>query len=140
MPTIGRNYSGEQKVNFECSVPFSKCLRAKIYSNINVYFYPQACQTLLFKESIPLFFSLGSWTRTTLPQIGSHSATLIENHIYSTAKETRKFIPLKLMTNKICICFTVYCTVGFTCNIHFLNSTYLIFNQFKNKFSRFFCC
>ena len=30
---------------------------------------------------------------------------------------------------------TVYYTVSFTCNIHFLNSTYFIFNQFKsNKF------
>ena len=36
---------------------------------------------------------------------------------------------------------TVYYTVSFTCNIHFLNSTYFILNQFKsNKFSRFFCC
>ena len=61
-PTIGRNYSGEQKVNFESLVPFSKCLRAKIYSNINVYFYPQGCQTLLLKKSEPLLFSLGSWT------------------------------------------------------------------------------
>ena len=25
----------------------------------------------------------------------------------------------------------VYCTVSFTCNIHFLNSTCFIFNQFK---------
>ena len=34
-----------------------------------------------------------------------------------------------------------YYTVSFSCNIHFLNSTYFIFNQFKsNKFSRFFCC
>ena len=43
-------------------MPFSKCLRAKIYSNMNVYFDPQGCQTLLLKESDPLFFSLGSWT------------------------------------------------------------------------------
>ena len=35
----------------------------------------------------------------------------------------------------------VYYTVSFKCNIHFLNSTYFIFNHFKsNKFSRFFCC
>ena len=44
MPNTGGNYSGEQKVNFESPVPFSKCLRAKIYSNINVYFDPQGCQ------------------------------------------------------------------------------------------------
>ena len=43
-------------------MPFSKCLRAKIYSNMNVYFDPQGCQTLLLKESDPLLFSLGSWT------------------------------------------------------------------------------
>ena len=36
---------------------------------------------------------------------------------------------------------TVFYTVRFTCNRHFLNSIYVIFNQFKsNKFSRFFCC
>ena len=65
-PTIGRNYSGEQTVNFESPVPFSKCLWAKIYSNINVYFYPQGCQTLLFEESVPLLFSLGSWNNSQL--------------------------------------------------------------------------
>ena len=43
-------------------MPFSKCLRAKIYSNMIVYFDPQGCQTLLLKESDPLLFSLGSWT------------------------------------------------------------------------------
>ena len=57
-PTHGRNYSGEQKVNFESPVPFSKCLWAKIYSNMNVYYDPKSCQTLLFKESEPLFFLL----------------------------------------------------------------------------------
>ena len=60
--TTGRHYSGEQKVNFESPVPFSKCLQAKICSNMNVYFDPQGCQTLLLKESDPLLFSLGSWT------------------------------------------------------------------------------
>ena len=36
---------------------------------------------------------------------------------------------------------TVYYTVSFTCNIHFLKSSYFIFNQFKsNTFSRFFSC
>ena len=39
-PATGRNYSGEQKVKLESPVPFSKCLRAKIYSNMNVYFDP----------------------------------------------------------------------------------------------------
>ena len=61
-PTYGRNYSGEQKVNFEPPVPFSKCLRAKIYSNTNVFFDSKGCQTLLLKESEPLLFTLGSWT------------------------------------------------------------------------------
>ena len=63
-PTTGRNYSGEHKVNFEFPVPFSKCLRAKIHSNMHVYFDPQGCQTLLLKESEPLIFSLDSWTNT----------------------------------------------------------------------------
>ena len=60
MPTTGRNYSGEQRVNFESPVPFSKCLRAKIYNNMNVYIDAQGCQTLLLKESDPLLFCLGS--------------------------------------------------------------------------------
>ena len=35
----------------------------------------------------------------------------------------------------------VYYTVSCTCNVHFLNSTYFIINQFKSiKFSSFFCC
>ena len=45
-------------------MPFSKCLRAKIYSNMNVYFDQLGCQTLLIKESDPLLFSLGSWTNS----------------------------------------------------------------------------
>ena len=61
-PTHSRNYSGELKVNFESPVPFSKCLRAKIYSNMNVYFDPKGCQTLLLMESEPRLFTLGSWT------------------------------------------------------------------------------
>ena len=72
------------------------------------------------------------------------------NYIYSTEKGTRKFITLKLINKIKYVEFkkyifhvkqTVYYTVSFTCNIHFLNSTYFIFNQFKsNKFSHFFCC
>ena len=58
-PTTGRNYSGEQKVNFESLVPFLKSLWAKIYSNMNVYFVPQDCQTLQLKESEPLLFLFG---------------------------------------------------------------------------------
>ena len=61
-PTTDRNYSGEQKVNFESPVPFSKCLRAKIYCSMNVHFDPQGCHTLLLKESEPFLLSLGSWT------------------------------------------------------------------------------
>ena len=41
---------------------FSKCLRAKIYCNMNVQFDPQGCQTLLLKEDELFFLSLGSWT------------------------------------------------------------------------------
>ena len=50
-------------VNFESLVPFSKCLRAKSYSDMNVHFDPQGCQTLLLKESEPFLLSLGSWTK-----------------------------------------------------------------------------
>ena len=49
-------------LNFESSVLLSKCLRAKICSNVNVYFDPQGCQTLQLKESEAPLFSLGSWT------------------------------------------------------------------------------
>ena len=63
--TTDRNYSGEQKVNFESPVLFSKCLRAKSYSDMNVHFDPQGCQTLLLKESEPFLLSLGSWTIST---------------------------------------------------------------------------
>ena len=62
-PSTDRNYSGEQKVSFESPVLFSKCLRAKIYCNMNVHFDPQGCQTLLLKESELYFLSLGSWTK-----------------------------------------------------------------------------
>ena len=55
-PTTGENYSGEQKVNCGSPVLFSKCLRAKIYSNTNIHFDP------LLKESEPVLSSLGSWT------------------------------------------------------------------------------
>ena len=64
-PTTNRNYSGEQKINFESPVPFSKCLRAKIYCAMNVHFDPQGCHTLLLKES-ELFLSLGSWTKSVI--------------------------------------------------------------------------
>ena len=68
--TTDRNYSGEQTVNFESPVPFSKCLRAKIYCNMNVHFDPQGCQTQLLKESEPFLLSLGSWTRRYLLSFG----------------------------------------------------------------------
>ena len=69
-PTTDRNYSGEQKAIFESPVPFSKCLRAKIYCNMNVHFDPHGCQTLLLKESEPFLLSLGSWTncKITIPK------------------------------------------------------------------------
>ena len=68
--------------------------------------------------------------------------------IFSKAKETREFDTLKLIKNKKYVEFkkcvlhvklTIYYTVSFTCNRHFLNSTYFILNQFKsNKISLFF--
>ena len=70
-------------------------------------------------------------------------------HIYSTAKEMQKIVLLnwlkitfvKFKKYILHVKLTVYYTVSFTCNIYFLNSTFFIFNQFKNnKFSHFFCC
>ena len=77
-----------------------------------------------------------------------------KKEIYSRAKKkkkkkkTRKFVTLKLKIKQVefkkCMLqvkLTVYYTFSFTCNIHFLNSTYFISNQFKsNKLSRFFYC
>ena len=48
---------------------FSKCLRAKIYCNMNVHFGPQDCQTLLLKESELVFLSLGSWTMLVIRNV-----------------------------------------------------------------------
>ena len=70
----------------------------------------------------------------------------------SKRKKCKNLLVLKLFKNKICWIKKIYITCktnyilhsiryySFTCNIHFLNSTYLIFNQFKsNKFLLFFC-
>ena len=80
-PTNDRNYSGEQKVSFESPVPFSKCLRAKIYCNMNVHFDPQGCQTLLLKESETFFLSLGSWTISIIRILGTHNLASMEIYI-----------------------------------------------------------
>ena len=77
-PTNDRNYSGEQKVSFESPVPFSKCLRAKIYCNMNVHFDPQGCQTLLLKESETFLLSLGSWSITVIYAAYIH--TMVAKH------------------------------------------------------------
>ena len=54
-------------------------------------------------------------------------------HITLTEKKRENLILLNWLKTKYDY------TVSFTCNIHFLNSTYFIFNQFKsNKFSHFF--
>ena len=62
-------------------MPFSKCLRAKIYSNMNVHFDPQGCQTLLLKESDPLLFSLGSWTMSEMTRLSLIRSSL-EMYMY----------------------------------------------------------
>ena len=69
-------------------MPFSKCLRAKIYSNMNVYFDPLGCQTLLLKESDPLLFSLGSWTSRFYGEI---TGNWLKEHLPYTAKYIRRF-------------------------------------------------
>ena len=65
-------------------------------------------------------------------------------------KKRKKSVTFKLIRIKyvefkkyiLHVKLTVYYTVSFTCDIHFVNSTFFyIFNQFKsNKFGRFFCC
>ena len=95
---------------------FSKCLRAKIYSNINVYFDALGCQTLLLKESEPLFFLwvyfdalacqtlllkeseplfiLGSWTISFLPTLSYFDQAQQFVTVYSCSLElsVRKII------------------------------------------------
>ena len=64
-------------------------------------------------------------------------------NIYSTAKETRNFVSLKLIKNKIHVEFKKYSYMYFYMEPFFLNSIDFILNQFKstcNKFSHFFCC
>ena len=63
---------------------------------------------------------------------------LLFSIIYSTAKLKliKKYVEFKKYVLHVKI--SVYYIVSFTCNIHFLKSTYFIFNQFKSKFSRFF--
>ena len=89
-PNTGRNYSGEQKVNFESPMPFSKCLRAKICSNINVYFDPQGRQTLLLKESEPLLFALGSWTNSGFRL--NRDLWIIDIHIVTTKIIVKQYL------------------------------------------------
>ena len=74
---------------------FSKCLRAKIYSNMNVYFDPQDCQTLLLKESDPLLFSLGSWTKS-LKEIIRFEHTFLKTIIYHEFRKNPFDIPILL--------------------------------------------
>ena len=58
---------------------------------------------------------------------------------YTAAKETRQLVSFKLIEIKyvefkkcmLNVKLTVYYTVSFICNIHFLNSTYFTFNQLK---------
>ena len=87
-------------------MPFSKCLRAKICSNINVYFDPLGCQTLLLKRAT-LFFSL--WapglkhmmmkTILLIPRIFFQSFVVILQLKLSYIVPT--IIPLQKQTNTI---------------------------------------
>ena len=61
---------------------FSKCLRAKIYCNMNVHSDPQGCQALLLKESELYFLSLGSWTISREIRKANQSAWLDQNLPY----------------------------------------------------------
>ena len=92
-PTTDRNYSGEQKVSFESPVLFSKCLRAKIYCNMNVHFDPQGCQTLLLKESELFFLSLGSWTNMDMATALSCDSDQLKNLLFV-------HFPYKNLTNQ----------------------------------------
>ena len=71
-------------------MPFSKCRRAKKYSNMNVYFDPQGCQTLLLKESDPLLFPLGSWTNSDV----DNNALSLAWHISDVTIRVLHFITL----------------------------------------------
>ena len=78
---------------------FSKCLRAKIYCNMNVHFDPQGCQTLLLKESELLFLPLGSWTNNLnypkSPAMGFFSKGLENEFETAVVNEPSLFEPLK---------------------------------------------
>ena len=77
---------------------FSKCLRAKIYCNMNGHFDPQGCQTLLLKESELFLLSLGSWTIKKLYGQSSLSAQLI---CQLNTGESTPFMKMKLFKEKI---------------------------------------
>ena len=59
-PTTGTNYSGEQKVDFDAPVPFSKCLRAQcICCSPSINFFQKAGDRLAFIlgcHPVPVFF------------------------------------------------------------------------------------
>ena len=84
---------------------FSKCLRAKIYSNMNGHFDPQGCQTLLLKESEHFFLSFGLWTIESLDktctrykmEIRAEKTKLMTNSANGIQREI-KVIGLKLDT------------------------------------------
>ena len=112
-PTTDRNYSGEQTVSFESPVPFSKCLRAKIYCNMNVHFDPQGCQTLLLKESEPFILSLGSWTTFDFQSRTCYEITLfpLKGFYLSLKKSTLPPNAVRFFT--------------FTSNLHKMTSCFL---------------
>ena len=61
---------------------FSKCLRPKIYCNMNGHFDPLGCQTLLLKESELFLLSLGSWTISKIDiTLTSHIDITLTSHI-----------------------------------------------------------
>ena len=61
---------------------FSKCLRAKIYCNMNGHFDPQGCQTLLLKESELFFLSLGSWTTMVGDICSLTTSSVFTKHLF----------------------------------------------------------
>ena len=70
---------------------FSKCLRAKIYYNMNGHFDPQGCQTLLLKES-ELFFYL--WAPGLFVQWLIYQKSVGKQHL-SSLNETLRLSKVK---------------------------------------------
>ena len=107
----------DEVAHFEPPHQDLRCLKIQLFSS------------LVLKELNWLSFQIYKYTH----QQKKCENLLLFNRLKIKYVELEKYI--------LHIKLTVYYTVSFPCNIHFLNSTYFIFYQFNcNKFSRFFGC